>query len=447
MRKYINYVISIIFKVSLFVTLSANVWADDLAAWWRPTTEIDAGNTAWLMISAVLVLFMTIPGLALFYGGMVRKKNVLGTMMHSFTVAAVVSLVWMIIGYSLAFTPGNAFVGGLERFFLNGLGFDKAREMTTVFGGSGTVPEAVFMFFQMTFAIISMAIVTGAFAERMKFSALLLFCTAWVILVYAPICHWVWGGGFMSEAKIPVMDFAGGTVVHINAGVAGLVAAVVMGKRLGYGRDIMSPHNMVLTLTGAAMLWLGWFGFNAGSAGAADAAAGMAMAVTQIAAAAGALTWLLCEKIAGHKPSALGLASGAVAGLVGITPAAGFVMPTAALLIGILTTVGAYFAAVILKRRFGYDDSLDAFGIHGFGGIIGSILTGLLFSNVITGGDAQIGSQLLAQIKDVLITVIYSAIVTFIILKIVYLICGGLRIQQEAEREGMDLSIHGERIE
>ncbi|MDF7676998.1 ammonium transporter [Neisseriaceae bacterium ESL0693] len=431
----------------LLVSLPALSWAADLDDWWRPTAQIDTGNTAWMMMSAILVLFMTIPGLALFYGGMVRKKNVLGTMVHSFAVAAVVSIVWMFIGYSLALTPGNAFIGGFERFMLNGMGFDKAHEMTTLFGGSGTVPESVFMFFQMTFAIISMAIVTGAFAERMKFSALLLFCAAWIILVYAPICHWVWGGGFMAGAETPVMDFAGGTVVHINAGVAGLVAALMIGKRLGYGRDMMSPHNMVLTLTGAAMLWLGWFGFNAGSAGAADASAGMAMAVTQIAAAAGALTWLLCEKLAGHKPSALGLASGAVAGLVGITPAAGFVMPQAALVIGVVTAIGAYFAAVTLKRWFGYDDSLDAFGIHGFGGIVGSILTGLLFNNTVFGGDAHIISQLWAQIKDVAVTIIYSAIVTFVILKIVGWICGGLRLHPEAEREGMDVSIHGERIE
>lgn len=427
--------------------LPALSWAERLENWWRPTTVLDTGNTAWLMISSILVLFMTIPGLALFYGGMVRKKNVLGTMMHSFSVAAVVSIVWMLIGYSLAFTPGNAFVGGFERILLNGLGFDKAHEMTTLLGGSGTVPESVFMFFQMTFAIISMAIVTGAFAERMKFSALLLFCALWVMLVYAPICHWVWGGGFMSETETPVMDFAGGTVVHINAGIAGLVAALMIGKRLGYGRDMMSPHNMVLTLTGAAMLWLGWFGFNAGSAGAADATAGMAMVVTQIAAAAGALTWLLCEKLAAHKPSALGLASGAVSGLVGITPAAGFVMPQAALIIGIVTAIGAYFAAVVLKRWFGYDDSLDAFGIHGFGGIVGSILTGLLFSNVLFDGNAHIASQLWAQIKDVVITIVYSGISTFIILKMVGWICGGLRLHHEAEREGMDVSIHGERIE
>ncbi|MBI0068269.1 MULTISPECIES: ammonium transporter [unclassified Snodgrassella] len=433
--------------VTTALLLPLPLLAADLSGWWRPLSEINAGNTAWVMTSAVLVLLMTVPGLALFYGGMVRKKNVLGTMMHSFVVAALVSVLWMIIGYSLAFTPGNSFIGGLDRFMLGGMGLDKTREMTTIVNGDGTVPESVFMFFQMTFAIISTAIVTGAFAERLKFSALLLFSGLWVTCVYAPICHWVWGGGFMSDTHTPVLDFAGGTVVHVNAGVAGLVAALVIGKRLGYGKDVMAPHNMVLTLTGAAMLWVGWFGFNAGSAGAADASAGMAMAVTQIAAASAALTWMLCEKLAGHKPSALGMASGAVSGLVGITPAAGFVGPQAALVIGVLTAVAAYFAAVYLKRRFGYDDSLDAFGIHGFGGIVGSILTGLLFSNAIFGGEATIGSQLLAQIKDVAITIVYSLIMTYLILKIVAIVCRGLRIDHDSEREGMDVSIHGERIE
>lgn len=440
MKKYISY-------WAMVMMIPGPVVAADLDSWWRPLTQINDGNTAWVMTSAVLVLFMTIPGLALFYGGMVRKKNVLGTMMHSFTIAALVSILWMVIGYSLAFTPGNAFIGGFDRFFLYGMGLDQVKEMTTVVQGEGTIPESVFMFFQMTFAIISTAIVTGAFAERLKFSALLLFSGLWVVLVYAPICHWVWGGGFMSQSQTPVMDFAGGTVVHINAGIAGLVASLVIGKRVGYGKDVMAPHNMVLTLTGAAMLWIGWFGFNAGSAGAADASAGMAMAVTQIAAAAGALVWMLCEKVAGHKTSALGLASGAISGLVGITPAAGFVGPQAALLIGILTTIGTYCASVFLKRKFGYDDSLDAFGIHGFGGIVGSVLTGLLFSNIIFGGEATIGSQLLAQIKDVTITIVYSSVITYVILKIVAIICGGLRIDRDAEHEGMDISIHGEHIE
>ena len=410
-----------------------------------PAPKLDTGNTAWMLVSTALVLLMTIPGLALFYGGMVRKKNVLGTMMHSFSIAALVSVLWMAVGYSLAFAPGNALIGGLDRVFLSGMGLDMGKQMVTVAPNAGSIPETVFMFFQMTFAIISTAIVTGAFAERMKFSAMLLFSGLWVVLVYAPVCHWVWGGGFMGHGG--VLDYAGGTVVHINAGVAGLVAAIVMGKRVGYGKEAMAPHNMAFTLIGAAMLWVGWFGFNAGSAVAANASAGMAMAVTQIAAAAGALIWMLCEKLAGHKPSALGLASGAVAGLVGITPAAGFVGPQAALAIGVLTAVGAYFASVVLKRKLGYDDSLDAFGIHGFGGIVGAVLTGLLFSNAIFGGEATVGRQVLIQLKDVVTTLVYSGVATFVILKGVSVVCGGLRVDKDAEREGLDLAVHGERVE
>ena len=433
-------------KAALAMAAFTPVWA--LAGtedWWKPMAQISAGDTAWVMTAAVLVLLMTIPGLALFYGGMVRKKNVLGTMMHSFSIAALVSVLWMAVGYSLAFAPGNAVIGGLDRVFLSGMGLDMGKEMVTVAPNAGTIPETVFMFFQMTFAIISTAIVTGAFAERMKFSAMLLFSGLWMVLVYAPVCHWVWGGGFMGDGG--VLDYAGGTVVHINAGVAGLVAAIVMGKRVGYGKEAMAPHNMAFTLIGAAMLWVGWFGFNAGSAVAANASAGMAMAVTQIAAAAGALIWMLCEKLAGHKPSALGLASGAVAGLVGITPAAGFVGPQAALAIGVLTAVGAYFASVVLKRKLGYDDSLDAFGIHGFGGIVGAVLTGLLFSNAIFGGEATVGRQVLIQLKDVVTTLVYSGVATFVILKGVSVVCGGLRVDKDAEREGLDLAVHGERVE
>ncbi len=413
--------------------------------WWKPFSEINSGDTAWVMTSAVLVLFMTIPGLALFYGGMVRKKNILSTMMHSFSVAALVSILWMVCGYSLAFTPGNAFIGGLDRFFLNGMGLDMGKEMVTVAPNAGSIPETVFMVFQMTFAVISTAIITGAIAERMKFSAMMLFSGLWMMLVYVPTAHWVWGGGFMAENG--VFDYAGGTVVHINAGIAGLVAAIMVGKRVGYGKEAMPPHNMALTLTGAAMLWVGWFGFNAGSAVAANASAGMAMAVTQISAAAGALTWLLCEKLAGHRPSALGLASGAVAGLVGITPAAGFVDPRGALALGILTAAACYFASVMLKRKLGYDDSLDAFGIHGFGGLVGAILTGVFFSNPIFGGEATIGSQVLIQTQEAVTTVVYSGVASFVILKVVSLVCGGLRVEKDVEREGLDLNIHGERVE
>lgn len=417
----------------------------DTASWLKPMSEISSGDTAWVMISAILVLFMTIPGLALFYGGMVRKKNVLSTMMHSFSVTALVSVLWVTIGYSLAFTPGNAFIGGLDRFLLNGLSIDLNQELTTIAPNAGTVPETVFMFFQMTFAVISVAIISGAFAERMKFSAMMWFSGLWFLLVYVPTCHWVWGGGFMAEGG--VLDYAGGTVVHINAGIAGLVAAIMLGKRVGYRKEAMPPHNMVLTLMGAAMLWVGWFGFNAGSAVAANASAGMAMAVTQISAATGALTWLACEKFAGHKASSLGLASGAVAGLVGITPAAGFVDPQGALLIGALTAVACYFSVAILKHKLGYDDSLDAFGIHGFGGIVGALLTGIFFNNTIFGGEASIGSQLLIQAKDVLITVAYSGLMSVIILKSVSLLCGGLRVERDDERQGLDITVHGESID
>ena len=428
--------------VALTPTLSFAAGTED---WWKPFSAINSGDTAWVMVSSALVLFMTIPGLALFYGGMVRKKNLLSTMMHSFSITALVSILWMVCGYSLAFTPGNAIIGGLDRLFLDGMSMDAHKQMVTVAPNAGGIPETVFMLFQMTFAIISTAIITGAFAERMKFSAMMLFSGLWVLLVYVPTAHWVWGGGFMMAEG--VFDYAGGTVVHINAGIAALVAALMIGKRVGYGKEAMPPHNMALTLTGAAMLWVGWFGFNAGSAVAANASAGMAMAVTQIAAAAGALSWLVCEKLAGHRPSALGLASGAVAGLVGITPAAGFVAPAGALAIGILTSFGCYFSAVILKRKLGYDDTLDAFGIHGFGGVIGAILTGLFFSNTIFGGEASIGSQLWIQTKGVLTTVVYSAVASFVILKIVSIICGGLRVEKDVEREGLDLNIHGERVE
>lgn len=413
--------------------------------WWQPMSAINDGDTAWVMISAVLVLFMTIPGLALFYGGMVRKKNILNTMMHSFSVTALISVLWVMIGYSLAFTEGNAFIGGLDRLFLNGIGVDVVNQTTTVAPNASSIPETVFMFFQMTFAVISVAIISGAFAERMKYSAMMWFSGLWFLLVYVPTCHWVWGGGFMAEGG--VLDYAGGTVVHINAGVAGLVAAIMVGKRLGFGKEAMPPHNMAFTLIGAAMLWIGWFGFNAGSAVAANASAGMAMAVTQISAAVGALTWLLCEKIAGHKASSLGLASGAVAGLVGITPAAGFVDPQGALAIGIITSLACYFSVVVMKHKLGYDDSLDAFGIHGFGGIVGGLLTGIFFNNAVFGGETTIAHQLFIQMKDAAITVIYSGVVSFILLKIVEKMCGGLRVERDDERQGLDISVHGERVE
>lgn len=422
-------------------------WHSHAADWWQPASVINSGDTAWVMMSAVLVLFMTVPGLALFYGGMVRKKNVLSTMMHSFSVAALVSVLWVVIGYSLAFTEGsyNHIIGGFDRFLLHGMGMNAHNHTLTVAPNATTIPESVFMLFQMTFAVISVAIISGAFAERVKFSAMMWFSGCWFLLVYVPVCHWVWGGGFMAHGG--VLDYAGGTVVHISAGTAGLVSALILGKRVGYGKEAMPPHNMVLTLIGAAMLWVGWFGFNAGSAVAANGSAGMAMAVTQISASLGAIVWLLCEKMVGHRPSALGLSSGAVAGLVGITPAAGFTDPQGALAIGSLTALACFFSVTWLKHKLKYDDSLDAFGIHGFGGIVGALLTGVFFNNAVFGGEAEISRQIFIQIKDVLITLVYSGVMSVILWWVIGRLCGGLRVDHDAEREGLDIHIHGERIE
>jgi len=319
--------------------------------------KLDTGDTAWMLTSTALVLLMTIPGVALLYGGMVRKKNVLSVIMQSFTITCLVTVLWFVAGYSFAFSEGNSFIGGTSAFFLNGI---------TVESLSGTIPESVFAIFQLTFAIITAALITGAFAERMKFSAMCIFVSVWVLAVYAPVCHWVWGGGWLADKG--VLDFAGGTVVHINAGIAGLVAAIVLGKRIGYEKENMMPHNLVLTIIGASMLWVGWFGFNAGSAVAANGSAGMAMLVTQVATAAAALGWLFAEWIIHKKPSVLGIASGAIAGLVAITPAAGFVDAKGALIIGLLAGVICFWTATSLKKMLGYDDSLDAFGIHGIGG-------------------------------------------------------------------------------
>ncbi|MBZ0091219.1 MAG: ammonium transporter [Sulfuricellaceae bacterium] len=396
-----------------------------------------------MLTSTTLVLFMTIPGLALFYGGMVRKKNVLATMMQSFAITCVVTVVWMVAGYSFAFGTGNPYLGGLGRLFLNGMGLDA---MSGTDGAN--IPESVFMTFQMTFAIITPALITGAFADRMKFSAMLWFMAAWSLLVYSPIAHWVWGPGGWLAGK-GVLDYAGGTVVHINAGVAGLVAAIVLGKRIGYGKEAMAPHNLVYTLIGAGMLWVGWFGFNAGSAVAADGRAGMAMAATQIATAAAALAWMLAEWMAKGKPSALGLASGAVAGLVAITPASGFVGPMGGLIIGLAAGVVCYWGATSLKHMLGYDDSLDAFGVHGVGGIVGAVLTGV-FAVKDIGGTAGLlegnAGQVMTQFLGVGVTVVYSGIATFIILKVIDLVVG-LRVSEEQEREGLDLALHGERVE
>jgi Amt family ammonium transporter len=401
---------------------------------------IDTGDTAWMLTSTALVLMMTIPGLALFYGGMVRRKNVLATVMQSFATCCLVTLLWFIVGYSLAFTDGggmNAWIGSLDKLFLAGV------EVGSV---AYTIPESVFMTFQMTFAIITPALIAGAFADRMKFSAMLWFMGLWVVLVYAPVAHWVWGGGFL--ATDGVLDFAGGTVVHVNAGVAGLVAALVLGKRLGYGSDNMAPHNLVLSLVGAALLWVGWFGFNAGSAVGSNGLAGIAMANTQIATAAAALAWMLAEWIVMKKPSVLGIISGAVAGLVAITPACGFVTPMGALWIGLAAGVVCFFAAVFVKRRLGYDDSLDAFGIHGVGGALGAILTGVFATAAVNFGQGAIdgnAAQIWVQVKGVAISAVYCAVATFVILKVIDVVIG-LRVSKEVEVDGLDLNLHGETL-
>ncbi|POZ63867.1 ammonium transporter [Chromobacterium alticapitis] len=402
---------------------------------------INSGDTAWMLTSTALVLFMTIPGLALFYGGMVRKKNVLATLMQSFAITALVTVLWAVIGYSLAFTVGNPYIGDLSRFMLDGMVYMKDAGKLAVHPLAGTIPESVFMTFQMTFAIITPALITGAFAERMKFSAMLVFMALWSLLVYVPVAHWVWApGGWMGDKG--VLDFAGGTVVHINAGVAGLVTALVLGKRVGFGKDAMPPHNLVLTLVGASMLWVGWFGFNAGSAGAADGRAGMAMVTTQIATAMAALAWMFAEWITKKKPSVLGIASGAVAGLVAITPAAGFVDVKGALIIGLAAGVVCFWGATGLKHMMGYDDSLDAFGVHGVGGILGALLTGVFAVKDIGGADGSLATQALG----VGVTAAYCAIVTFVLLKLVDIVLG-LRVAEDEEREGLDLVLHGERVE
>ncbi|HDS1696887.1 MULTISPECIES: ammonium transporter [Pseudomonas] len=410
---------------------------------------LNSGDTAWMLTATALVLFMTIPGLALFYGGMVRSKNVLSVMMQCFAITGLMSILWVVYGYSMAFdTAGmekgvlnfNSFVGGFSKAFLSGVTPDSLTSATALF------PEAVFITFQMTFAIITPALIVGAFAERMKFSAMLVFMGIWFTLVYAPIAHMVWSGDGALMWDWGVLDFAGGTVVHINAGIAGLVCCLVLGKRKGYPTTPMAPHNLGYTLMGAAMLWIGWFGFNAGSAAAANGTAGMAMLVTQIATAAAALGWMFAEWIGHGKPSALGIASGVVAGLVAITPAAGTVGPIGALIIGLVSGVVCYFCATTLKRKLGYDDSLDAFGVHGVGGIIGAILTGVFAAPALGGFGTvtDIGMQVWIQAKGVIFTVVYTAIVTYVILKVLDVVMG-LRVNEEEESVGLDLAQHNER--
>ncbi len=402
---------------------------------------LSAGDTAWMLTATALVLLMTIPGLALFYAGMVRKKNILATAMQSFATCALMTVLWMVAGYSIAFGDGgalNAYVGNLDNLFLQNLTTDAM---------SGTIPESLFMVFQMTFAIITPALITGAFADRMKFSAMLIFLAIWMLIVYAPVTHWVWGGGFLGEDG--VLDFAGGTVVHINAGIAGLVLAIMLGKRSGYGTENMAPHNLTFSLIGASLLWVGWFGFNAGSALAANGSAAMAMVVTQIATAGAALTWMFMEWVLRGKPSVLGIISGAIGGLVAITPASGFVAPGGALLIGIAAGAACYWGAVWLKPKLGYDDSLDVFGVHGIGGIVGALLTGVFAREAIGGASGLIegnAEQVWIQFVGIVSTILYSGVISVILFKIIDLTVG-MRVSPEDERSGLDIALHGEKIE
>ena len=397
---------------------------------------MDKADVAWMLVATTLVLFMTIPGIALFYGGMTRKKNLLSVLAQSTAICCVLSVLWVVVGYSLAFTPGNPWIGGFDHLFLKGL------DLKTM---SGSIPALLFMIFQMTFAVLAAALITGAFAGRMKFSAMLVFMVIWSLAVYAPICHWVWcEGGFFYE--MGALDYAGGTVVHINAGIAGLVACIMIGKRLGYGREAMSPYNLAATMLGACILWIGWFGFNGGSGLAADERAVMAIVVTQIAAAAAGCAWMACEWIARGKPSLLGMLSGAVAGLVVITPASGFVEPMPALFMGLVGGVVCFWGATCLKRALGYDDSLDAFGVHGVGGIVGAILTGFFATSAVTGSPLpDMMTQVGIQAASVVATLVYGGIMSAVILKIVDLVVG-LRVTPEEELTGLDLTQHGERL-
>jgi len=407
----------------------------------------DSGDTAWMITSSALVLMMTIPGLALFYGGMVRKKNVLATLAQSFGATCIITVLWMIIGYSIAFTTNpdssvDLFIGSVNYLLLGPMG------LNAVSGLAPTIPEAVYMFFQMTFAIITPALIAGALADRMKFSAFMWFMSLWLLFVYCPIAHWVWGGGWLG--KMGALDYAGGTVVHLNAGTAGLIAALMLGKRVGYGTENMSPHNLTLSVIGASLLWVGWFGFNAGSAVGANVNAGMAAAATQIATAAAALGWMFSEWLISKKPSVLGMISGAVAGLVAITPASGFVNPTGALIIGIAAGVVCYMSSVHMKKAIGYDDALDCFGVHGVGGALGAMLTGAFASNAINSSskgwliDGNAG-QMLIQFYDVAGVFVYCAIGTAIILKVIDMFIG-IRVKRDVEVEGLDINLHGETV-
>jgi ammonium transporter, Amt family len=405
----------------------------------EPTPTIDSGSTGFMIVATVLVILMTIPGLALFYGGLVRQKNMLSILMQVFVVFSMVSVIWGAFGYSLAFTEGNPFIGGLSKAFLAGITPDSI---------SGAIPEYVFLTFQLTFAAITPALIVGAFAERMKFSAVLLFTALWVVAVYIPVAHMVWGGGYLSTIGGGAKDFAGGTVVHINAGIAALVGALILGKRIGYGREAMPPHNLVMTMIGAALLWVGWFGFNVGSELAADGVAGMVLINTQLATAAAVMGWVFAEWLFKGKPSMLGAASGAVAGLVAITPACGFIGPMGSIILGFTASFVSMFGVTTLKSALGYDDSLDVFGVHGLAGIWGAIATGVLMSSGLGGvgyGEGiTMGGQVTTQIIAVLVTIVWSGVISFILYKVVDMVVG-LRVTEDKEREGLDTTEHGER--
>ena len=409
-------------------------------------TQIAPADTAFMMTATALVLLMTLPGLALFYAGMVRKRNVLATMAQSVAAAAIVSILWMALGYSLAFTGTGPFLGGTGRALLVGIGLDSASSFAP------TIPELLFAAYQMTFAIIACALVGGAVADRLKFSAFCAFCIVWLFLVYVPTAHWVWGGGFL--ARLGLIDFAGGTVVHINAGVAGLVAALVLGPRQGFGRENLSPFDLSLAIVGVGLLWVGWFGFNGGSALAANSRAVFAIVATHLAACAGACVWCAIEWADRKRPSVLGIISGAVAGLGAITPASGFVLPWHALVIGALSALVCYWCCTVLKFRLGYDDSLDVFGVHGVGGVLGTLLAGVFATSWLSAGPAGPGvrgliegvpGQMKAQAIGVAVTIVWSAVGTWITLKLVQVVIG-LRVTREQEREGLDLSLHGEAL-
>jgi ammonium transporter, Amt family len=410
----------------------------------------NSGDTAWMLASVALVLMMTIPGLGLFYGGMVRKKNAGDTVMTSFFITCLVTVLWAVCNYSFAFRAGTPFLGGIDRLFLQGIVSDVSANIGNPNPLAPTIPESVYMCFQMTFAIITPALIAGSFAERMKFSSMCVFIALWATLVYAPIAHWVWGpDGFLNSANdaayVKVLDFAGGTVVHVNSGVAGLMAALVLGKR----KDTGPAHNVVLTFIGASLLWVGWFGFNAGSAVSAGMQAGMAMTVTQIATATAGLAWMFVEWILRGRPTLIGICSGAVAGLVAITPASGFVGPAGALVIGVAAGVICYWGVTGLKHAFGYDDALDTFGVHAVGGIVGALLTGVFAIQEYGGTSGAIEGnwlQVLNQAQGIIIVLVYDAVVTLVILKAIDLVMG-LRVEEEIERDGLDLALHGETIQ